>query len=318
MSRASQPEDTPASLDEIAASLQSTQQELAECLEIAAHRGWKPGPSALPHPAVRVLAEVGQVLAAGRERLAEALKVLPAEADYAPYAERLRAAMSLHAELASVAAQAPRLAVPLRDAWQGVAQVERDLASACERLDEATRILALDAAVAPVNAVQQTLASLRAMAEAHAERAFEHAAESEGKGQPAVADSPAVAALHAEIEALTTSLRAVADLATPLVDTLSDLSHRTDRLRGDEPQTSAPVPPAPAPGRPQEIGDWAADILRGLRELAKVVASGPAATTAQEQRLWESVRDLHLEVVNLKGALLSPTRRAPGDPAARG
>jgi len=42
------------------------------------------------------------------------------------------------------------------------------------------------------------------------------------------------------------------------------------------------------------------------------VASGPASSPGQEQRLWESVRDLHLEVVNLKGALLSPTRRAPG------
>jgi hypothetical protein len=312
MSRHPQPEDTPASIDEVAASLQATQQGLAECLEIAARRGWKPGPQALPHPAVRVLVEVGQVLDASRERIAQTLSTLPAGTDYAPYAERLRAAMGLHAELAAVVAESPKLAVPLREGLQGLAQVAAELGDARERLEEATRILALDAAVAPVQAVNQTLQSLRAMAEAHAERAFEHAAESEGKGQPSVADSSAVAALHAEIEALSTSLRAVADLATPLVDTLSDLSHATDRLRGETP---APAPPSTTAPRGQaEIGDWAADILRALRELARTVANGPAAAPDQEQRLWESVRDLHLEVVNLKGALLSPTRRAPGDP----
>jgi hypothetical protein len=314
MSRTPQPEEIPGSLEDIAASLQATQQGLAECLEIAARRAWKPGPSALPHPAVRVLAEVGLVLEGSRERIAQALKTLPAAADYAPHSERLRAAMSLHAELAAVVAETPRLAVPLREAMQGLASVAEDLGSARERLDEAARILALDAPVAPVQAVNQTLASLRAMAEAHAERAFEHAAEAEGQRAPAVAESQAVAALHAEIDALSTSLRAVADLAAPLVDTLSDLSHGADRLRAEP---AVPVVPPPAPARAAaagqgDVGDWAADILRSLRELSKAVASGPASSPGQEQRLWESVRDLHLEVVNLKGALLSPTRRAPG------
>jgi hypothetical protein len=322
MSRNPPPDESTDSLQEIAASLQATQEGLSECLEVASRRAWKPGESNLPHPALRILAEVGGLLETSRERLEGALAALPVDADYADYAARLRTAAEPHAELTAVLAQAPKLSLPLREAMEGLAAVAADLGLARDRLNEAGRALSVDATVTPIEAIHQTLASLRELADVKAastaSAAFVAAAQTAGTESETVVEEPAlVAALHPELEALTASLRAIADLAAPLVDSLSDLSHLTEQLKAVSPPLASAPAPTPVPAGHGDVGDWAGDILRAVRELAEAVATEPPADAAQEQRLWESVRDLHLEVVNLKGALLSPTRRAPSDPSGR-
>jgi len=54
--------------------------------------------------------------------------------------------------------------------------------------------------------------------------------------------------------------------------------------------------------------EWAQDILRAVRELRHAVMHGPKATGDADRRLWESVRQLQTEVVNLQGNLLSPPK----------
>jgi hypothetical protein len=240
----------------------------------------------LPSLAARILAEVAQVLESSRERLVESLALVPGQAEYAAYVTRLRAAAAAHPELKAIVDQAPRLGTPLREGLQGIAQVAADLKGAGERVHDAR--LALGASGAPgFEEVNQALQTLRDMLETQANG-------------------------RAELAELSTSLRAVAEMTTPLVDSLSDLSHTAEILRSLPGAVAGAAGATPADGN-SDVGDWAANILRGVRELAAAIGQGQGASPAQEQRLWESVRDLHLEVVHLKGILLAPARRPPDE-----
>src|SRR5258706_3543419 len=103
-----------ASLETIAARLSATQDALSDCLALsverrnASHRD----PS-LPHPALRAVSEVVLLLEMNRERLIEAVKSIPAKAEYAPFAARLRQAAMGHPNVERLLDEAPRVAAPL-------------------------------------------------------------------------------------------------------------------------------------------------------------------------------------------------------------
>jgi len=242
------------------------------------------GDSGIPTPAARILAEVAHTLDASRERLVESLSALPGEAEYGTYVARLRAAAAAHPELRALVAQAPKLAAPTREGLEGIAQVAEDLKNARERVHDARLALGAESQAGSMSAIRETLATLRDMLEAEAHG-------------------------RAELAELTTSLRAVAAMTTPLVDSLSDLSQTAEILR----MLPGAAPTAPPADGHRDLGDRAADMLRAVRELAAAVTREHPSSPAQEQRLWESVRDLHLEVVHLKGILLAPTRRPAED-----
>jgi hypothetical protein len=143
--------------------------------------------------------------------------------------------------------------------------------------------------------------------------------------KPGAADGPG--ALGHEAEVVAASLRGVHDVAGPLVDSLSDLAHLTgplaEKLRA---LAAAPTPAAPAPAptdlepppspavkasatSTEGLAEWANDILRAVKDLKSAIAHAPRAEGEGERRLWESVRRLQTEIVNLQGALLSPPKK---------
>jgi hypothetical protein len=248
-----------------------------------------------PHPApsARILAEVALLLETSRDRLLSEIKNIPAATHYTPYVERLRAAAAVQPDLEALLAQAPKLAAPLVDSIEALQQIAKDLAAGRERLLEAS---AGQGAAAggdvprPVDTseIEKVLASLRDIASG------------------------------AEV-----SLRAVSEIATPLVDSLSDLSQLTsplaEKLRGIAEKPAGPSEPAmPRPPEANEnAADWAGDILRAVRELRQAVLEKSSPAGEYQQRLWENVRLLQVEIVNLQGALLGPAKRRIPDPPAR-
>jgi hypothetical protein len=358
-------------MEALAASLRATQEALSDCLDVAAaKRNASHVDPALPHPALRAVAEVALVLETSRDRLVQSLAALPGGDDYAPYAERLRQAAEANPTLKELLRQSPKLSTPLGEAVRELRQIAEDLRSGRERLLEAGRGLRLatlpvaraaEADAAPASLAPQLEAAIARLHEMMAAvapmgqalqslprpeewarvttpmvelaNAMPVLAQSVAKLEtlaPALAESartlssplqtPALKAVSAEAEAITASLRAVGDLATPLVDALSDLAQEamplTERLRGlavprPEPGAEPGVAPAPVSGSSDDVADWAADILRAVRELSQSVKHGAASTPEQGKKLWDSIRQIQVEVVNLQGALLAPSKKLP-------
>jgi hypothetical protein len=404
-------QDVLAHVESIASSLSATQEALADCLDVAvARRNASHRDPSLPHPALRAVSEVVLLLEMTRERLLDVVKTIPAKAEYAPFAARLREMASKHAEVEAVIRQAPReLAAPLSDSVPVLMQIAADLLQGRDRLLEAGSGLRLvtsgasapDAAVEPpppappgavhvatpivlpaqldpsaLQALNQVAAVVPSLAEAvrqlgELSSGLRRTGEQIAPLAPAVAATPkaddwertlaplremsfvapalqavlermealegklsaqtvkpsdgsAAGALGPEAEAVAASLRGVHDVAGPLVDSLSDLAHLTaplaEKLRA---LAAAPMPAAapaaaaepPAPAvKPSAastdgLAEWANDILRAVKDLKSAIAHAPRAEGEGERRLWESVRRLQTEIVNLQGALLSPPKK---------
>src|SRR5262245_8625555 len=246
--------------------------------------------ASLPAPSARILAEVALILETSRDRLLGIIQSIPSPAHYAPYADRLRAAAAVQPDLEALLVQAPKLSAPLADSIDMLRHVAKDLEAGRDRLLEAGT----------------------------------GGADSGGAGPPAlntVEAEKALAGLREIASGAEVSLRAVAEIAVPLVDSLSDLSQLTgplaEKLRG---LTERPAPPADAHRPPEtsaNAADWAVDILRAVRELRHAVQEKPSPGGEHQQRLWESVRQLQVEIVNLQGALLGPSKKTIPDPPLR-
>jgi hypothetical protein len=219
-----------------------------------------------------------------RERLIEAVKTIPAKAEYAPFAARLRQAAAGHPTVERLLGEAPRVAAPLSDTVPALMQVADELLAGRDRLLEAGRGLRLS-----ISSTEPRSPVL----------------------PPAVPAAAAAvpATLGPDAEALGVSLRAVAEIAAPLVDSLSDLSHVTTPLLDKLRRLDAPAPePKPAAHAKDGVAQWSGDILKAVRDLKEAVAHAPRPTGEEERRLWENVRQLQMEIVNLQGALLSPPK----------
>jgi hypothetical protein len=207
-----------------------------------------------------------------------------------------------------------------------LAQIADELHAGRDRLLEAGRGLRSHPDAA--SQVDKTLASLREIASglaatvsplthsvAHLE-AFIPTLSQAARDLGSRLESPAVKSMAAETEAAAASLRALGDLAAPLVDSLSDLSQQAiplaDRLkRAAAPVAAAPVAAAPPPGSSAGAADWASDILRSVRDLSEVVKRQSPLGGPEGQKLWDSVRQIQVEIVNLQGALLAPAKKDP-------
>jgi hypothetical protein len=241
----------------------------------------------LPAPSARILAEVVLILETSRERLLREVKNLPPASRYGPYVDRLRAAAAVQPDLEALLAEAPKLAAPLADTVDVLRQVARDLETGRDRL------LETGGGSGPVGEepaspqqVEKLLASLR------------------------------------EIAAGTeVSLRAVSEIATPLVDSLSDLSQLTaplaEKLRSLTEKPAAPPAARRPPEANENAADWAGDILRAVRELKQAVMEKSSPGGEYQQRLWENVRQLQVEIVNLQGAIIGPTKKRLPEDLAR-
>src|SRR5216684_1098243 len=105
-----------ASLETLAESLFATQEALVDCLDLSvARRNASHRDVSLPHPALRAVSEVALLLEMNRDRLIEAVKTIPAKAEYAPFSARLREAAARHPDLERLLAEAPRLTAPLSE-----------------------------------------------------------------------------------------------------------------------------------------------------------------------------------------------------------
>jgi hypothetical protein len=403
MASEQEPAAVLASIEALAVSLSATQEALTDCLDVAvARRSASHRDASLPHPALRAVSEVALLLELSRGRLLDAVKTIPAKAEYAPFASRLRDLASRHPDIDALLHQAPReLSAPLSDSVPVLMQIAADLQNGRDRLLEAGSGLRLVTALAPpavpapspapvvpppvvtpivlpaqldpaalkalsevaaavpalAEAVRQlgelssglrktgeqiaplapamaatpkaedwerTLASLRELAfiapelQVAVERmeALESrlaAQVAKGMVSPETAETSGVAALGPEAEAIAASLRGVADIAGPLVDSLSDLAHLTaplaEKLRALEAPAAAPPPPVVRASATDDMAEWANDILRAVKDLKNAIAHGPRTGGEPERRLWESVRRLQAEVVNLQGTLLSPPKK---------
>jgi hypothetical protein len=402
MASEQEPAAVLASIEALAASLGATQEALTDCLDVAvARRSASHRDASLPHPALRAVSEVALLLELSRGRLLDAVKTIPAKAEYAPFASRLRDLASKHPDVDALLHQAPReLSAPLSDSVPVLMQIAADLQNGRDRLLEAGSGLRLVTTLAPpaapaptplvpapvvtpivlpaqldpaalkalnevaaavpslAEAVRQlgelssglrkigeqmaplapaiaatpkaedwerTLAPLRELAfiapalQVAVERmeALESriaAQMSKGTASAEAAEASGVAALGPEAEAIAASLRGVADIAGPLVDSLSDLAHLTaplaEKLRALESPPGAALPPSAAHTSSTDgMAEWANDILRAVKDLKNAIAHGPRTGGEPERRLWESVRRLQAEVVNLQGTLLSPPKK---------
>jgi hypothetical protein len=273
-----------ASIQELATDLRATQEALTDCLDVAtARRNASHTDTSLPHPALRAVAEVALLLDMNRERLLHAVQTIPGKEQYAPYVDRLRAAAQGNPELKALVDQAPKVVVPLRDALPVLAQIADELQAGRDRLLEAGRGLRThpDAGTQ----VEKTLLGLREIA-----------------SQLAATVSPLTQSV-AHLDAFIPTL-------SPLVDSLSDLSEKAgplaERLKGSAAAAPAAVPPA---GSSSGAAEWASDILRSVRDLAEAVKHQPPPAGADGKRLWDSVRQIQVEIVNLQGALLAPAKK---------
>jgi hypothetical protein len=383
--------DVLAKVQALAASLTATQEALTDCLDVAvARRNASHRDAALPHPALRAVSEVALLLDLSRTRLLDAVKTIPAKAEYAPFAARLRDAAAAHPDIEALIRQAPRdLAAPLSDSVPVLMQIATDLQNGRDRLLEAgsgLRIVTRPAPAPPVPeagtavplptpivipaqldpAAQKAIAEVAAAAPALADALRQAGAlssavaaapkaedwertlgplremsfvapaleavldrmeslerklsEHMAKAPPADphGEAPLIAStLGPEVEALSASLRGVQEVAAPLVDALTDLAHLTAPLT-EKLKALAPPAPDPAPAAssvrasassPDGMAEWANDILRAVKELKSAIGHGPRGGEG-ERKLWEAVRRLQNEIVNLQGTLLSPPKKA--------
>jgi hypothetical protein len=295
-----------ASIESIASSLNATQEALADCLDLAvARRNASHRDTSLPHPALRAVSEVALLLEMSHARLMDAVKTVPARAEYGPLAARLRQAAAAHPEVEAILRQAVReLAAPLADCVPVMMQTAADLQQARNRLLETGSGLRLvanggassappAASAAPaLQAVLERMEALEARLAAH------------------TAQAGTIAEATAEAQAAAASLRGVQAVAAPLVDALSDLAHLVEPLS----EKLRAVGNAPRAGTLQELADWASDIAGSVAALKDGLAHVPPTGGDPEKRLWENVRRLQTEVVNLQATLLStPKKPLPDD-----
>ena len=75
-------------------------------------------------------------------------------------------------------------------------------------------------------------------------------------------------------------------------------------------QTPAPKaePKLPSAAPRDGLAQWSADILKAVRDLREAAQHAPRPAGDEERRLWENVRQLQMEIVNLQGTLLSPPK----------
>lgn len=276
------------SLESVAASLAATQEALVDCLDVSvARRNASHRDTSLPHPALRAVSEVVLLLEMNRERLIESIKTIPAKAEYAPFAARLRQAAVDNPDLERLLSEAPRLTAPLSDSVPTLMQIADDLLAGRDRLLEAGRGLRLSTALPPTPKSEEWEAATAVIAKVEA-----------------LLPALQAGAVHAKTDEA--SLHALAEIATPLVDTLSDLAHLagplTEKLRQLEPA----VPAVPPDG--DGVAQRAADVLKAMRELKDAVARQPGLAGDEGKLLWECVRQIQTESVNLQGSLLSPPK----------
>jgi hypothetical protein len=316
MAEEQEPSAVLASIESIASSLSATQEALADCLDLAvARRNASHRDASLPHPALRAVSEVALLLETSHSRLMDAVKTIPAKAEYGPLAARLRQAAAAHPEVEAILRQAVReLAAPLANCVPVMMQTAADLQQARNRLLETGSGLRLVANGGAPTAAPSASATPALQA------ALERMEALEGRLAAHTAAVGTISAATAEAQAAAASLRGVQAVAAPLVDTLSDLAHLvaplSEKLRvlAEAPAAATPPVAAARAGTLEGLADWANDIARSVAELRDGLAHISPTGGDPDRRLWENVRRLQTEVVNLQATLLSmPKKPLPDD-----